>query len=154
MSYINPLTNRRFSRPITQGGLFTILCMVLNDIQSLPFNKKKTVLRVLGQKNFRTNILFLNIFQIFLQKLTPSTLFTLFWYTTLHMRKKILHRGPKGSQGPKNLSKKFNDIYKLFKLGFVKRFFWLKQKNCNYFCTGCPKSALRWFKNKFLDLFS
>ena len=34
-----------------------------------------------------------------------------------------------------------------------KRIFLLKQKNSKYFCTGCPKSALRGSKTKFFEFF-
>ena len=45
----------------------------------------------------------------------------------------------------------FNDIQKLFQVGFVKDFF--DKKNLNHIFTGCPKSALSgcilnfWIKN-------
>ena len=59
-----------------------------------------------------------------------------------------LYGGPRGSKKSlKNLMISRNYFnQKIFCL--------LKQKNQRDFCTGCPKSALRWFKNKFLDLFS
>ena len=34
-----------------------------------------------------------------------------------------------------------------------KKNFLLQQKNSKYFCTGCPKSALRGGKTKFFDFF-
>ena len=40
-------------------------------------------------KKFKTKIFILNIFQKVLQKWTPHTLFTLFWYPTLHMHVKF-----------------------------------------------------------------
>ena len=57
--------------------------------------------------------------------------------------KKILHRGPKN-----NLKKRFNDIQKPFQVGFVDRFYLSKEKNLNYFCTGCSKSAQFTYKTK------
>ena len=45
----------------------------------------------------------------------------------------------------------FNDLRKLFQLEFVRRFFLLTKKK--YFCTGCPKSALRRGKTKFVEFF-
>ena len=35
-----------------------------------------------------------------------------------------------------------------------KEIFFIKAINLNYFCTGCPKSALRGGKTKFVDFFS
>ena len=42
-----------------------------------------------GPRFFRYHFSFLNIFQKFLQKLTPIALFTLFWYRTIHMWKNL-----------------------------------------------------------------
>ena len=45
-------------------------------------------------------------------------------------------------------------IYKNYlNKGLYEDFFLLKQKKQKYFCTGCPKSALRRNKTKFLDFF-
>ena len=43
--------------------------------------------------------------------------------------------------------KKNNDIQKLFPV----RFFLKEEKNLNYFCTGCPKSAMRRVLTIFLE---
>ena len=76
-----------------------------------------------------------------LQKWTPHTLFTLFWYPTLHMRN--FHFSSFG----------FLWYLKIISPRVCKKIFWLKQKNLKYFCIGCLKSALRGGKTKFVDFF-
>ena len=59
--------------------------------------------------------------------------------------------------GVPKLQKKISDIQKLFEVGFVKRFFFMKGEKSKLFCTGCPKSAVRgckltFWKNNFIGV--
>ena len=83
---------------------------------------------------------FFNIVQKFRQKWTPHTIFTIFWYptpkdnTVLSLPTHHMYFFFIMFVGVPELFKKMK---KLFQPGFVKRFFWLKQKN--YFVLGVPK---------------
>ena len=126
----NPLAHGRISRPIThiENGIKRFVYT-----HSLPLNffeknfsfegaRPEKGLKIWPfSKNLKPKSSFLNIFQKFLQKWTPHTLFTLFWYPTLHMWNfNFSSFCPRVSQ---------KSIKKIFLLGFVWKFFWLKQKN-------------------------
>ena len=68
--------------------------------------------------------------------LIANSLYVNFFYFILYVPRR-----------PQNVSKK------LFHLGFVRRFFLSKQQILNYFCTECPKSALRGGKTIFFLFF-
>ena len=92
---------------------------------------------------------FLNIFQNFLQHI----IFTLFWCPTLHMwnfysASFCLQGGPRRSRNSKNVM-----ISKKNSTRNCKKNFLIKAKIFEYFCTGCPKSALRGGETKFLKFF-
>ena len=70
--------------------------------------------------------------------------FYLFWYPKLHMSN-FLFIG--GSQKSKNI---FNNISKLFQLGFVERIFWLKQSIKNIFELCVPKVLWEFLEKKII----
>ena len=111
---------------------FSFLRVLRKSFKIWPFSKK-----------FNLNSSFLNIFQKFLQKWTWNTLFTLFWYPTLHIRFFTSYCFCMGFPGG----------HKIFKKNISKnqfnRFFFIKAKTQKKNCTGFPKSALRGVKLLF-----
>ena len=107
-------------------------------------------------KNLKLKSLFLNIFQKkILQKWTPRTLFTLFWYPSPHMwnfhffcrgvpgvPKNIFLKIFKISQGVPKLKNKIIKWYlEIISTRVCKKNFWLKQKKI--YCPGCSKSVVK-----------
>ena len=65
---------------------------------------------------------------------------------TSYVKKYLLHMGSQGSQ---KSFKKFVWYQKIMSGRVWKKIFLVKEKNLNYFCTGCPKSAVRGCKLNF-----